>query len=101
MTSWTRNAHMPSVDASRCCSASSKWWATWTAWVAAASAKGGIPPMGGWSLSELLVVVGFAGDHGRAGEVLRRRGGRGLPFEARRPPGVGGRDLPVPHRPDE
>src|SRR5437773_6740866 len=69
MISVTRNTHMPSVAASRCCSAESKWWAC-----AAMALDGtmGLPRPG--------VLVGAVGHDRRLLEVLGggRRGGSTL-----------------------
>src|SRR5436190_17303975 len=90
MISVTRNTHMPSVAASRCCSAESKWWAC-----AAVALDGtvGLPGVG--------VLVGAAGHDRRLLEVLGggRRGG--LPFQADHAPRVRRRVAAVAHRPDE
>src|SRR5262245_23560986 len=102
MTSWTRNTHMPRVEASRCCSASSNWCAT-CAWAdaAAASANGCLPRRGLGQSIERLVVVRVARDHRGLREVLRRGRRCRLPLEPRGAPRIGRCDLAVAQRPEE
>src|SRR3990170_1735542 len=89
-TSVTRNAHMPSTDASNCCSSVSKW--CWSAggcvsWEWATSANLHLRP-------GRVVVRRLGHDRGLL-EVLGGRRRRNLPFQAlgaprvRRGPGAG------------
>src|SRR6202035_230838 len=94
MISVTRKTHMPKVDASRCCSRLSKWWASAVGWLA----NGGLLGSEGRLLA---VVVGSAGDDRGDVEVVGWRRRVGVPLEADRAPGVGRAQLPVAHRPDE
>src|SRR5262245_28683947 len=101
MTSWTRNTHMPRVEASRCCSASSNWCAT-CAWAdaAAASANGCLPRRGLGHL-ERLVVVRVARDDRGLREVLRWGRRCRLPLQPRGAPRIGRGDFAVAQGPEE
>src|SRR5436309_6309113 len=106
-TSVARNAHIPSAAASFCCSRSSKWWASG---VRAGSVSDGplwpsltLPALtcrlvpGASDIFGLLdrVNVRLRRDGRRLGEVVRRRRGGRLPFEAGRAPRVAPRGTAV------
>src|SRR5215470_1804075 len=103
MTSWARKTHMPSDDASFCCSMSSKWLCR-SGWRSAAAifssrVNGLMTVSDKRALRYLRVIVGFFGDHRGLVEVvlIRRRGG--LPLESRRTPRIRACDLAVLQRP--
>src|SRR5215472_13680216 len=88
-TSVARKIHMPSVEASFCCSTSSNWCRRAKEWLA------------NLHLLENRIIVGFVRDHGRDFKVFGRRWRRHLPFEAGRVPGIVRSNLAVAQRPDE
>src|ERR1700730_7821884 len=103
MTSVARKSHMPSASASFCCSMSSNWWACrpapcpspWDGAEAGGDAVTAIRPvLSAIEESDTLwlhevVTVRVLRHHGDLVEVVRRRGGRGLPFQTGRRPWVG------------
>src|ERR1041385_6724984 len=96
MTSVMRKTHMPSEDASRCCSMSSKW--CWSAgWVATAGLVCALSDNG--HLLYVFVIVGRAMHDGRVLEVVRRRRRGGLPLQAGGAERVVPGALAVAHRP--
>src|SRR5208282_1233761 len=58
----------------------------------------GSPPFPGW---DLVVVIGFPGDHRRLVKIKGGRRRRGLPLQASGVPGIRAGDLAVAQRPDE
>src|SRR5206468_11044203 len=96
ITSVARNAHMPSVLASRCWARSSNWCARTGTASPAAGREDGSGAGKGHLL--LVVLVGSFLDHGSDGEVLRRRRRWRLPLEPGGFPVVRAGGLPVPER---
>src|SRR6266566_629512 len=90
-TSVARNVHIPSVDASFCCSASSN-----------CSAKAiCVSAMDHLLLFFGRVLIRSSGDKRRFVEIVFRRRRIGLPFQASRIPGIGGSFFSVLERPKE
>src|SRR5687768_7970583 len=88
ITSVTRNSHMPSVDASCCCSSDSNWccsfgWWCPVSWAANASDNADLP---------LGVLVGVLGHDRRDDEVFGQRRRLRRPLEACGAPRVRTRD---------
>src|SRR5687768_13059194 len=78
MTSVARNSHMPSVDASACCSIVSKW--CWCAGCPCACPPGGCPWASTWAAMAsgnfdlpLRILVGAFRHHWLIEEVVRQR----------------------------
>src|SRR6188768_3937364 len=101
MISVTRNTHMPSVDASACCSMLSKWccrygwcgaWPAPAAWTATGAGYCGNCSRSSLSdnadLMARSVLVGSVRHDGRRREILGRRRRGNLPLEAARAPRV-------------
>src|SRR5271170_5716068 len=99
MISVARNSHIPSVAASRCCSASTKWCSSSGPCCSTAT---------GLSLNihlrgsgNLFVVISFPRHFRLLIEIESGRRRRRLPFQAGRAPGVVADDFPVTHGPQE
>src|ERR1700737_2695391 len=99
MISVARNNHMPNDEAWRCCSMSAKW--CWSAGLCCPTAMGLSANTHLLRSGNVLVVVGFPIDHRGALEIESRRRRRGLPLQTGRPPGIGGGNFTVAHRPQE
>src|SRR5271169_157408 len=84
-----RKSHIPSVEASFCCSTSPNWWRSAKEWLA------------NLHLLENRIIVSFVRNDGSDVEVLGRRRRSGLPFETGCVPGIVGGEFSVAHRPDE
>ena len=89
MISVRRKAHMPRVEASYCCVASSNWWATCEACSATVPLRRGV------------VGVRLLGDDRRPVEVERRRRRRRLPLQPGGAPRIVAGRLSLEQGPDE
>src|SRR5438105_1856188 len=105
MTSCERKTHMPSDDASFCCSMSSKWLCRsgWRSPAATFSScvNGLITVSDKRALRSLRVIVSFFGDHWGLVEIVLVRRRRHLPFQPGSAPRIRPGDLAVLQRPDE
>src|SRR6266508_5342393 len=98
-SSVTRKTHIPSAEASFCCSMEAKW--CWRPRGDAGPAdSGGAALAKGLDLLVRVRVGGFRHDGGHL-DVVRRRRRRRLPLEPGRTPGIGRCVLPVAHEPEE
>src|SRR6185312_7051294 len=100
MISVPRNTHMPSVEASFCCSMSAKWcWRSECSCSCVASAEvsaNGDLLRGG----DFVVVIGFPCYFGSLFKIGSDRWRLRRPFQPSRAPGIVAGDLAIPKRPD-
>src|ERR1700687_732445 len=99
MISVARNSHMPSEEASRCCSMVAKW--CFSAGLCCSAAIGLYATahlLGSWNV---LVVVSFPIDNRGFIKIVSRRRRRRHPLQTGSAPGIIGSDFPVAHGPQE
>src|SRR6266849_8771911 len=99
MISVARNSHMPSDEASRCCSMSTKWCLS--AGLCCSTAVGLSATAGLLRSGNVLVVVSFPIDDRGMVEVESGRRRRGHPLQAGSAPGIVRGNFSIAHRPHE
>src|ERR1700730_9214852 len=99
MISVARNSHIPSDEASRCCSMSTKWCLS--AGLCCSTAIGLSATAGLLRSGNILVVVSFPIDHRGTVKIKSWRRRRSHPLQAGSAPGIVLRNFSIAHGPQE